>query len=80
MDAYVRALGYPSSHEFRNACDTNDEDFNRRRCEANDKLLAKFGVSWEHKSEEIAEAFERMEAGLSESYKQTLHRIARSRA
>jgi len=33
------------------------------------KLFAKFGVSREHKSEEIAEALERMEAGLPERYK-----------
>jgi hypothetical protein len=73
MDAYVRALGYPSSYEFRNACDANDEDFNRRRCEANDKLLAKFGVSWGHEWDAIIDAFKRMEAGFSERYKRCWH-------
>jgi hypothetical protein len=71
-DAYARALGYPRSFEFRKACEANDADLCERMRLANSKLLAKFGVSWEHKSEEIAEAFERMEAGLSESYKRRM--------
>ena len=33
------------------------------------KLLAKFGVSWEHEWDEIVEAFQRMEAGFPEQYK-----------
>ena len=76
--AYARALGYPRSFEFRKACEAKDADLSERMRLANDKLLAKFGVSWEHKWEEIAEAFERMEAGLSELYKQRLHGIART--
>ena len=69
VDAYARALGYPRSSEFRQACEANDADLCERMRLANSQLLAKFGVSWEHKSEEIAEAFKRMEAGLSELYK-----------
>jgi hypothetical protein len=69
VDAYARALGYPRSSEFQKACEANDADLRERMRLAERKLLAKFGVSREHKSEETAEAFERMEAGLSESYK-----------
>jgi hypothetical protein len=71
-DAYARALGYPSSFEFRQACEVNNADLSERMRLANSKLLAKFGVSREHKSEEIGEAFKRMEAGLSESYKRRM--------
>ena len=67
--AYARALGYRRAYEFRKALDANDADLDERMRLAHTKLLAKFGVSREHKSEEIAEALERMEAGLSESYK-----------
>jgi len=42
---------------------------------AKTKLLAKFGVSWEHERKEIAEALERMEAGLSEHYKSICRRF-----
>jgi hypothetical protein len=37
--------------------------------QATTKLLAKFGVSWEHEWDEILEAFNRMEAGFSERYR-----------
>ena len=47
-DAYARALGYPSSYEFRKACEANDADLSERMPgPANSKLLAKFGVSSE---------------------------------
>ena len=69
MDAFGRALGYPSSYEFRKACEANDADLCERMRLADSQLLAKFGVSWEHESEEITEAFKRMEAGFSEQYK-----------
>jgi hypothetical protein len=68
-EAYGRALGYPNPHEFRKAWDAKDPDFYERDRLARIKLLEKFGVSWEHESEEIIEAFERMEAGLPERYK-----------
>jgi hypothetical protein len=75
-EAYARALRYPNAYEFRNALDANDEDFNRRWCEANDKLLAKFGVSWGHERDAFIDAFKRMEAGLSERYKRCWHETA----
>src|SRR5262245_6622708 len=68
MEAYMRALGYPHSYEFRKAWDANDPDFYERDRLARIKLLEKFGVSREHESEEIVEALERMEAGLPEQY------------
>ena len=68
-EAYRRALGYPHSYEFQKAWDANDPDFYERDRLARIKLLAKFGVSWEHEWEEIIEAFKRMEAGLPEQYK-----------
>jgi hypothetical protein len=69
ITAYGRALGYPNSHEFQKAWDANDPDLYERDRLARIKLLAKFGVSREHESEEIVEALERMEAGLPEQYK-----------
>jgi hypothetical protein len=68
-EAYMRALGYPNIHEFRKALEAKDPDFFERDRLARVKLLAKFGVSWEHEWEEIIEAFKRMEAGLPEQYK-----------
>ena len=67
MEAYTRALGYPRSFEFRKALEANDADLNERMRLANSKLLAKFGVTWEHEWDAIADACKRMEAGLSES-------------
>jgi hypothetical protein len=74
-EAYRRALGYPNSYEFQKALDANDPDFQERVRLAKTKLLAKFGVSWEHERKEIAEALERMEAGLSEHYKSICRRF-----
>jgi hypothetical protein len=72
-DAYARALGYPRSFEFRQACEANDADLSERVRLANSKLLEKFGVTWEHEGGAIVDACRRMEAGLSESYKQRLY-------
>jgi hypothetical protein len=69
MEAYMRALGYPNSHEFRKAWDVNDPDLYERDRLARIKFLEKFGVSLEHEWEEIIEAVKRMEAGLPEQYK-----------
>jgi hypothetical protein len=78
-EAYARALGYrPGSLEFRNAFEGNDAAFCEKDRLARIKLLEKFGVSWGHEWDAIVDAFELMEAGLSESYKQRLHKIARS--
>jgi hypothetical protein len=69
MEAYMRALGYPHSYEFRKAIDDKDPDFFERDRLARIKLLAKFGVSREHEWVEIVDAFKRMHAGFSERYK-----------
>jgi hypothetical protein len=69
MEAYRRALGYPHSYEFRKALEAKDPEFFERDRLARIKLLAKFGVSWEHEREELLEAFQRMEAGFPEQYK-----------
>ena len=80
-DAYARALGYPGSYEFLKACDANDVDLSERICLANSKLLAKFGVSWDHDWDAIVDAYKLMEAGFSEWYKRCWHETAtRSRA
>jgi hypothetical protein len=47
---------------------------------ANSKLLAKFGVSWEHEWDAIVDAYNRMEAGFSESYETRWYETARSLA
>jgi hypothetical protein len=53
MEAYMRALGYPHSYEFRKAIDDKDPDFFERDRLARIKLLERFGVSWEHEWEEL---------------------------
>jgi hypothetical protein len=68
-EAYTRALGYPTSYEFRKALGANDPDLQERMRIAYSKLLEKFGVSSEQQAEEITEALQRMEAGLPEQYK-----------
>ena len=73
MEAYMRALGYTHSYEFRKALAANDPDLQEKMRLAKVKLLEKFGVSWEHEWEEIMEAFERMEAGFPERYKACCH-------
>ena len=67
-EAYSRALGYSHGFEFQKAIGAEDPDFFERDRLARIKLLEKFGVSWE--SEELGEAFDRMEAGFSEHYKE----------
>ena len=75
MEAYARALGYHSgSLEFRNALEGNDADFPEKARLAKIKLLEKFGVNLNDKWEAIVDACERMEAGLSEFYKQCLRK------
>src|SRR5262249_76612 len=69
IDGYRRALGYPHRNEFRKARDANDPDLYKRDRLARIKLLAKFGVSWEHEWGKIVEAFKRMQAGFPERYK-----------
>src|SRR5262245_10328347 len=77
IDGYMRALGYPTSHEFRKAWDANDPDLNERDRLAKIKLWAKFDVIWgEHEWVEIVEAVKRMEAGLPEQYMRCWHEMA----
>jgi hypothetical protein len=68
-EAYSRALGYSHGLEFEKALKAQDPDLFARDRLARVKLLEKFGVSWEDKWEEIANTFDRMEAGFSERYK-----------
>src|SRR5262245_20498610 len=68
-EAYMRAVGYSHSYEFRKALAANDPDLLERVRLANFKLLEKFGVSSEHEWEEIIEAFKRMHAGFPDRYK-----------
>src|SRR5262245_29174569 len=65
IEGYLRALGYRNMDEYRKAL---HPDLQERVRLARTKLLEKFGVSFEHESEEIVEALERMEAGLTEQY------------
>jgi len=74
MDAFARALGYAPGKEFRLARDSKDPDLLERWAKAKTKLLATFGVSWKHKWDDIVDALQRMEAGLSEDYKRRLKR------
>jgi len=45
IEAYVRALGYPNTNEYRKA---KFPDLQERVRVARTKLLEKFGASWEH--------------------------------
>jgi hypothetical protein len=72
-DGYARALGYePGSLEFDKALAAGDDDFNRRRREAGEKLFSKFGFTVKDFLDgNIPEgAFKLMEDGFSEHYKQ----------
>ena len=75
-EAYARALGYPTLSEFKKALADEGSDINERVNLANDKLLAKFGVSWGHEWDAVVDAFERMEAGFSKHYKQCWDKVA----
>ena len=78
IDAYGHALGYPSMDEFKQDLEKEESEFEARLLSANEKLMAKFGASWDHDSPSIDElpaivdALERMEAGLSDEYKNHL--------
>src|SRR5262245_4240932 len=69
IEGYLRALGYRNMDEYRKAL---HPDLQERVRVARTKLLEKFGVSFEHQSEDIAEALQRMEAGLPERHKACL--------
>jgi len=67
--AYARALGFEGPAQLLK---TPPEMIAQRESTALDRLLAQFGVSWNDEWDALADAFERMAAGLSESYTQRL--------
>ena len=81
IDAYGHALGYPSIDEFKQDLEKEESEFEARLLSANEKLMAKFGASLDHDSPSIdelpADALERIEAGLSDEYKNHLKRMIR---
>ena len=79
IEAYVHALGYPSTDEWKQALEKERSEVEARAKSAYEKLMAKFGASWDHDSPSIdewpADVLERMEAGLSDEYKNHLKRM-----
>jgi len=71
IDAYGHALGYPSTDEFKQALEKERSEVEARSDSAYEKLMAKFGVSQEDEWP-AADALERIEAGLSDEYKNHL--------
>jgi len=71
FEAFSHALGYPSMDEFDQALEKEESEFEARLLSANEKLMAKFGVSQEDEWP-AADALERIEAGLSDEYKNHL--------
>jgi len=71
IEAYVHALGYPSTDEFKQALEKERSEVEARSDSAYEKLMAKFGVSQEDEWP-AADALERIEAGLSDEYKNHL--------
>jgi len=71
---YARALGYAHQGELIRAVDNNDPEYDEKSALANHRLFAKFGVNLDAPdwSEKMREALQRMEAGLSEDYKERL--------
>ena len=78
IEAYVHALGYPSTDEFKQALEKERSEVEARSDSAYEKLLAKFGVSQEDEWP-AADALERIEAGLSDEYKNHLKEWDRER-
>ena len=71
VEAFAHALGYPSTDEFKQALEKERSEVEARSDSAYEKLLAKFGVSQEDEWP-AADALERIEAGLSDEYKNHL--------
>jgi hypothetical protein len=67
--AYARALGFEGQAQLLK---TPPQMIAQRESTALDRLLAQFGVSRNDEWDALADAFERMADGLSESYKQRL--------
>jgi hypothetical protein len=76
LHAYEMTLRFATQSEFKNAVKGKDPILDERSAQVASRLLAEFGVSLDDKSDVLAEAFERMEAGLSERYKEALCRVA----
>ena len=74
FEAYAHALGYPSWNELKQAHEKESSEVLARGTSANEKLLAKFGVSSKYEWPEVIDALDRIEAGLSDEYKDHLKR------
>jgi len=74
FEAYAHALGYPSWNELKQANEKERSEVEAREVSTYEKLMAKFGVSQEDEWPAITDAQERMEAGLSDEYKDHLKR------
>ena len=75
FEAYAHALGYPSWNELKQAHEKESSEVLARGTSANEKLLAKFGVSSKYEWPEVIDALDRIEAGLSDEYKNHLKRM-----
>ena len=73
FEAYAHALGYPSWNELKQANEKERSEVEAREVSTYEKLMAKFGVSQEDEWP-AADALERIEAGLSDEYKDHLKR------
>ena len=71
FEAYAHALGYPSWNELKQAHEKERSEVEAREVSTYEKLMAKFGVSQEDEWP-AADALERIEAGLSDEYKNHL--------
>ena len=71
FEAYAHALGYPSWNELKQANEKERSEVEAREVSTYEKLMAKFGVSQEDEWP-AADALERIEAGLSDEYKNHL--------
>ena len=71
FEAYAHALGYPSWNELKQANEKERSEVEAREVSTYEKLMAKFGVSQEDEWP-AADALERIEAGLSDEYKDHL--------
>jgi hypothetical protein len=85
ITAYARALGY-EHREFLKilkliASGGEDPDYDQKYALANRKLFAKFGVDLPTSNwKKTVEALKRMDAGLSENYRERLPSIYRDRS
>ena len=78
VEAFAHALGYPSTDEFKQALEKERSEVEARSDSAYEKLMAKFGVSQKYEWPAVIDALERMEAGLSDEYKNHLKRMIES--